>query len=220
MWCNDLESNAAEPREISCHVSPGGGGGEYQFRCANIRTVMIDVVETDRGRLFRGALSLYPACIYSNIKIRVQRPPVRGWYGSMRLSNGRDPPLLAFLGRRCSSRWTDPALSDPANISPARRYATVLVVAPTRLSFARKPLRAELVSRSTCARSGIPERRANKISTCEIARFFLFHVESDSNGESVDRRCATRFLSFCKFSLRKISSSSKLGMDVLYLYFG
>lgn len=92
MWCNDLESNAAEPREISCHVSPGGGGGEYQFRCANIRTVMIDVVETDRGRLFRGALSLYPACIYSNIKIRVQRPPVRGWYGSMRLSNGRDPP--------------------------------------------------------------------------------------------------------------------------------
>lgn len=78
MWCNDLESNAAEPREISCHVSPGGGGGEYQFRCANIRTVMIDVVETDRGRLFRGALSLYPACIYSNIKIRVQRPPVRG----------------------------------------------------------------------------------------------------------------------------------------------
>ena len=125
-------------------------------------------------------------------------------------------PLLAFLGRRCSSRgWTDPALSDPANISPARRYATVVVVAPTRLSFARKPLRAELVSRSTCARSGIPERRANKISTCEIyARFFLFHVESDSNGESVDRRCATRFLSFCKFSLRKISSSSKLGMDV------
>lgn len=81
-----------------------------------------------------------------------------------------------FLGRRCSSRgWTDPALSDPANISPARRYATVLVVAPTRLSFARKPLRAELVSRSTCARSGIPERRANKISTCEIyARFFSF----------------------------------------------
>lgn len=80
-----------------------------------------------------------------------------------------------FLGRRCSSRgWTDPALSDPANISPARRYATVLVVAPTRLSFARKPLRAELVSRSTCARSGIPERRANKISTCEIyARFFF-----------------------------------------------
>lgn len=125
-----------------------------------------------------------------------------------------------FLGRRCSSRWTDPVLSDPANISPARRYATVLVVAPTRLSFARKPLRAELVSRSTCARSGIPERRANKISTCEIARFFLFHVESDSNGESVDRRCATRFLSFCKFSLRKISYSSKLGMDVLYLYFG
>lgn len=112
MWCNDLESNAAEPREISCHVSPGGGGGEYQFRCANIRTVMIDVVETDRGRLFRGALSLYPACIYSNIKIRVQRPPVRGWYGSMRLSNGRDPPsrlprktvFVPRMDRSCSFR--------------------------------------------------------------------------------------------------------------------
>lgn len=67
MWCNDLESNAAEPREISCHVSLE----------ESINFVVQIFKRNDRRRnrswtFISRALSLYPA--HSNIKIRVQRP--------------------------------------------------------------------------------------------------------------------------------------------------
>lgn len=221
MWCNDLESNAAEPREISRHVSPE--------ESINFVVQIFDRNDWRRNRswtFISRALSLYPA--HSNIKIRVQRPrleddTVRCAYPTV------DPRLRAVLHiptpppcRRVSmDRFCSPIEEIFRSVCPTvdTRPALCNRRAPTRLSFARKPQPSWWwVGRSTCAPFGIPERRA---CTRDFNVWnFLFFSSWKAILTGKVWRLGDNFIFPVTLARFPTLSFSKLGIDIMYLYFG
>ena len=146
----------------------------------------------------------------------------------MRLSNSRSPssrvlhiPTPPPCRRVSMDRFCSPIEEIFRSVCPTvdTRPALCNRRAPTRLSFARKPQPSWWwVGRSTCAPFGIPERRA---CTRDFNVWnFLFFSSWKAILTGKVWRLGDNFIFPVTLARFRTLSFSKLGIDIMYLYFG